>query len=72
MRRYQRKRLRKTNEDNNTEIEKSETGGTDRASWAGKKAALTAGAAAGSLAGAYLGGALFLPFHFLPHSTANG
>ena len=72
MRRYQRKRLRKTNEDNNAEIEKSETGGTDRVSGAGKKAALTAGAAAGILAAAYLGGALFFQFHFLPNTTVNG
>lgn len=72
MRRYQRKRLRKTNEDNNAEIEKNETGGTGRASGAGKKAALTAGAAAGILAAAYLGGALFFQFHFLPNTTVNG
>ena len=72
MRRYQRKRLRKTNEDNNAEIEKSETGGTGRASGAGKKAARTAGAAAGILAAAYLGGARFFQFQFLPNTTVNG
>ena len=75
MRRYQWKRRKRLEAQQSTVTEPSVSGTVKtsaRSAGIGKQAAVAGGIAAGILAAAYMGGALFFQSHFLPNTTVNG
>ena len=75
MRRYQWKRRKRLEAQQSTVTEPSVSGTVKtsaRSAGIGKQAAVAGGIAAGILAAAYMGVALFFQSHFLPNTTVNG